>query len=455
MTVPTYQSYRNTHVDWLGQVPSHWRVDRLKASVASSKGGVWGDEPDGGEDDIACIRVADFDRNRLSVALSEPTLRKVAVKDRNGRLIQRGDLLLEKSGGGEKQPVGVVVLYEHELPAVCSNFVARVQLKAGLDPSFWRYVHAAAYARGITVRSLNQTSGIQNLDQDRYFEEQAPFPPMEEQVAIAAFLGRETSKIDALVEEQRRLIALLKEKRQAVISHAATKGLDPTALMKDSGVEWLGEVPRHWQVRNIASLSSKITNGFVGPTRDILFDEGVRYLQSLHIKNGVIRFDHPYYVSPSWSEARQKSILARGDVLIVQTGDIGQVAVVPDEFVGCNCHALIIVAPHHDLISGDWLSFALRSDYGRSSLLSIQTGALHPHLNCGNVKFVMIPVPPPSEQSEIISRVDGITAPTDALIAKAEEGTALLNERRAALISAAVTGKIDVRGLVLGREEAA
>ena len=118
-----------------------------------------------------------------------------------------------------------------------------------------------------------------------------PATPPEEQRIISAFLDHETAKIDQLVAKQERLIELLKEKRQAVISHAVTKGLNPDAPMKDSGVEWLGEVPEHWRMLRISNITTKITNGYVGPTRDILVEEGVPYLQSLHIKNGKILFE--------------------------------------------------------------------------------------------------------------------------------------------------------------------
>ena len=170
-------------------------------------------------------------------------------KERSTRLLSKGDLLLEKSGGGETQPVGCVVIYNDDRPAVCSNFVARMQLAPGMNSSYWRYVHAAAYAIRLTTGSINQTSGIQNLDADRYFNERAAFPTLPEQQAIATFLDIETAKIDGLMAEQRALVALLKEKRQAVISHAVTKGLNPAAPMKDSGVTWLGEVPGHWEVK--------------------------------------------------------------------------------------------------------------------------------------------------------------------------------------------------------------
>lgn len=270
-------------------------------------------------------------------------------------------------------------------------------------------------------------------------------PPVDEQARIASFLDRETSKIDALIAEQQRLVELLKEKRQAVISHAVTMGLNPDAPRKASGVAWIGEVPSHWEIRRLSSLSTKITNGYLGPTRDIFVDEGVRYLQSLHIKRNRIVFDAPYFVSADWSAKHAKSVLEVDDVLIVQTGDIGQTAVVTPEFEGCNCHALIIVAPLREAIDGSWLSWVLNSDYGHHCLLSLQTGALHPHLNCGDVKDVEVPLPPVREQRLIVSWISGQVARFDELVAEANRATELLKERRASLISSAVTGSVDVR----------
>jgi len=186
MSFPKYPKYKPSGVEWLGDVPEQWPIDRIKRSTISCKNGIWGDEAQQDENDIPCVRVADFDREKLSVRLNDPK------------------------------------------PSVCSNFVARVEVAAGMDVSFWRYFHAAAYSVRLNTRSIKQTSGIQNLDQQQYFDERAAFPRHDEQTAIAAFLDRETGKIDELVAEQRRLIELLKEKRQAVISHAVTKGLNPT-----------------------------------------------------------------------------------------------------------------------------------------------------------------------------------------------------------------------------------
>jgi len=213
MSFPRYEEYKDSGVEWLGDVPMHWSIDRFKRSTKSCRNGIWGDEATGGETDIKCVRVADFDRDRLIVADDVPTVRSVTQAQQKDRILYPGNLLLEKSGGGENQPVGFVVLFGSDEPAVCSNFVAKVELAEGMCPSYWRYCHAAAYAVRLNYRSIKQTSGIQNLDQSQYLDELAPFPPPHEQHAIASFLDRETSKIDSLVAEQRRLVELLKEKR--------------------------------------------------------------------------------------------------------------------------------------------------------------------------------------------------------------------------------------------------
>jgi type I restriction enzyme S subunit len=223
-----------------------------------------------------------------------------------------------------------------------------------------------------------------------------------------------------------------------------TKGLDPGVPMKDSGIPWIGEIPAHWDVRRIATFSTKITNGYVGPTRGLFVEEGegIPYLQSLHIKDNSIRFEKKYFVPVDWHRAKSKSILRKGDILVVQTGDIGQVASVPAEFEGANCHALIIVATRQEEVRGRYLSWALNSNYGFHALKSIQTGALHPHLNCTFVREVPIPVPPHNEQDALITSIEGIHTKTREVQTRTSLQLERLQEYRQALITAAVTGQL-------------
>lgn len=220
-----YASYKASGVEWLGELPEHWTKKRLRDCIEGCANGVWGDEPDRGEDDIPVIRVADFDRERRQVVEYE-THRKVDASQRQSRALNPGDLLIEKSGGGEQQPVGMVVSYLGPAGAVCSNFVARMPPRSGVISRFMVYLHAYLYASRVTGISIKQTTGIQNLDATAYLSQACFLPPPDEQQAIADYLDVETTKIDTLITHTQEAIALLKELRAATIADAVLGRVD-------------------------------------------------------------------------------------------------------------------------------------------------------------------------------------------------------------------------------------
>ncbi len=217
---------RDSGIEWIGAIPAHWEVRRLKDSVLGIVNGAWGEDPSGGTDDLVCVRVADFDRVRNRVVDSNLTIRSISANERRGRLLQAGDLLIEKSGGGDLQPVGAVVLYDLEIPAVCSNFIARMLVPPSCHPEFLCYLHAALYSVRINVKSIKQNTGIQNLDLDAYLNERVALPSLTEQHLIARFLNRETARIDDLIHEIRKHIELLREHRTALTTAAVTGQID-------------------------------------------------------------------------------------------------------------------------------------------------------------------------------------------------------------------------------------
>ena len=220
-TVPRKRS----GIEWLGDIPAHWEVKRLKLATGRPRNGIWGDDPDG-EHDVVCVRVADFDRMRGVVKDRPTTLRSVDVRERTGRLLRRGDLLVEKSGGGDKQNVGCVVMFDHDIDAVCSNFVARLPFVENHTSRYTRYVHAALYARRLNYPSIKQTTGIQNLDLDAYLNLRWCFPPYPEQCAIADYLDRQTARLDRLVVQIKTSIERLREYRSALVTAVVTGKLD-------------------------------------------------------------------------------------------------------------------------------------------------------------------------------------------------------------------------------------
>ena len=443
MSFARYPNYKDSGVEWLGEVPGHWEVKRLRfvAELNPSKSETASIDRDTLVSFLPMDAIGEDGSLRLDVE------KPISELESGYTYFRNGDVTVAKITPCYENGKGALMLgLLNDIGFGTTELIVARPNAAEITGPYLHYLFISPDFRNLGESHMYGAGGQKRVPDAFVRNFATAFPPLPEQTQIAAFLDRETAKIDGLVAEQRRLMALLKEKRQAVISHAVTRGLNPDAPMKPSDIEWLGDVPAHWETRTIAKASTKITNGFVGPTRDILVDAGTPYIQATHIKNGRVNFDDGYFVRPDWSAAHSKSILREGDVLIVQTGaGTGDVGLVSENEVGYNCHALIIVAPNKSLLHGTYLSAVLQSTYGQEKLTSIETGAMHPHLNCGEVKFVDLPVPPLAEQLSIVSYTIKSADKFDTLTAEAQRAIALLQERRTALISAAVTGQIDVR----------
>ncbi|MGC3334283.1 restriction endonuclease subunit S [Pseudomonas aeruginosa] len=293
--------------------------------------------------------------------------------------------------------------------------------------------------------SMIGAGGLKRVPTDVINNFKIAAPTLCEQTQIARFLDHETARIDALIEEQQRLIELLKEKRQAVISHAVTKGLDPKVPMKDSGVEWLGEVPAHWQVKRLKHLVPSITVGIVVEPSKYYVDDGVPALRSLNVKPGAVVTENLVYLSEESNELHAKSKIFEGDIVAVRSGQPGTAAIVPKEFNGANCIDLIVIRKPLQGCS-TFIFWYLNSDAALKQFSEGSSGAIQQHFNIAAASEMIFAWPPASEQLEINSHLDRACHQLDRLISVAGESKSLLLERRSALISAAVTGKIDVRG---------
>lgn len=423
-----YSKYRDSEVAWLGEIPSHWKVGRLRSTVTGCQNGTWGDEADGMHD-VICVRVADFDRLRFGVNLDDPTLRSIEPKAAQARRLRKGDLLLEKSGGGEKQPVGAVVMYGHDEPAVCSNFVARVPVSDGHDPRFLTYLHATLYAARINTRSIKQSTGIQNLDSTSYLNEPVGLPGSEAQVSIASFLDHETEKIDDLVSRKRRLIELLQEKRTALITCAVTRGIDSSVSTKDAGVEWLGQIPAHWRVKKLSWLTKCLDSKRIPLNAE---------------ERGKMQGEFPYWGANSVVDHVDQWLFDEELVLLGEDGapffDRSRpVAFRVEGKIWVNNHAHVL-RPQAEL-DAQFLAHVLNCVDYRAFI----DGSTRDKLTQGDMKGIPIQCPDIDEQRAIVAALSQQTMKIDALIAKVRDAIDLLKEFRTALISAAVTGKIDAR----------
>jgi len=450
-----YSEIKDSGIEWLGQIPAHWGVQRLKTTVASSQNGVWGDEVQGDADDIVCIRVADFDRQRMLVCEPQDgfTVRSVSGSQRKGRVLKQNDLLLEKSGGGEKQLVGAVVRYQFPEPAVCSNFVARVVPSDGHEARFLACLHYSLYSARVNLRSIKQNTGIQNLDEKQYLSEAIALPNLSEQLAIADFLDRETAKIDALVQKKERLIELLQEKRTALITHAVTKGLDPNVPMKDSGIEWLGHlpargaqagIPEHWDVPPLYARY-EVNLGKMLDSKRITGEHLLPYLRNVDVQWDFVAVDDLPEMDVFPYE-HERYTLRAGDLLVCEGGEVGRTAVWRGELPVCAYQkAVHRLRPRSKADHPRFLFYVMRAAASMGIFLARGNPNTIPHLTGEQLRKYRFAFPPEQEQEAITEYLNRETSKLDALIAKVGEAIERLKEYRTALISAAVTGKIDVR----------
>ena len=420
----------------LAEIPENW----TKASVGNycdvQLGKMLQNDPSSERDELKpYLRAINIGKEGLD--LSHEFSMWIRPHEADRFRLTKGDILVSEGGDA-----GRAAAFDADGEYYFQNAINRVRpnYHANIAPEFIYYWFTFLKIAGY-VEMICNVATIPHFTAEKVKAAPLALPPLDTQRRIARFLDEKIGRIDGLIKKKRALLDRLAEKRQTLITRAVTKGLNAQTPMKPSGIDWLGDIPAHWEVIALNKLTTKITNGYVGPTRDIFAPGGVRYIQSLHIKGNRILFKEDFFVTSEWSNRHAKSILALGDVLIVQTGDIGQVAHVTGEHVGCNCHALIICALRIELLIGEFLSWVLCSDYGQKFLHLVKTGALHPHLNCGNVKFFPVVIPPLKEQAEINAEVRGRIRDHRDAEEQIELSIVKLEEYRAALITAAVSGQ--------------
>lgn len=434
MSFPRYPKYKASGAEWLGDVPVHWDVKRLKhvASLAMGQSPSSDDCNSEGNGLPFLQGNADFG-DTFPVARSFcPVATKVACP---------GDILLSV-----RAPVGAINTADQEY-GIGRGLCA---IKPSIETSPRYLVHQLEVVKS-ELFSVATGSTYEAVTTQQVGNVTCAVPPLAEQAAIAEFLDRETGKIDELVAEQERLMELLKEKRQAVISHAVTRGLNPAAPLKPSGIEWLGDVPAHWQVKRLKHISPFITVGVVVNPSSFIADEGLPFIYGGDIREGVIDWVNSRRIDAESCEANSKTKLKAGDLLTVRVGAPGVTAVVPPQCEGGNCASVMLI--RQGAFNSQWLCYAMNTRIVRFQVEVVQYGAAQEQFNIAHAVNFWTPTPPRTEQDEIARFLDRETSKFDILTTEAQRAIDLLQERRAALISAAVTGQIDVRPLL--KKEAA
>ena len=431
-----YPDYRVSESKWLGMVPSHWNLFDGKRLFSSRR------------------ELAREDDEQLAASQKYGVVPQSLMMEMNDAKV-----MLALKGTSSFRHVGkndfVISLRSFEGGIEHSSYVGCVspaytvlQAEKAVVPAYFKYLLKSGPYIAALQASTDSLRDGKSISYEQFGAIALPYPVVDEQAAIAAFLDHETVKIDALIEKQQRLIELLKEKRQAVISHAVTKGLNPNAPMKDSGVEWLGEVPAHWEVKRIKQISLLISKGTTPSTiGEDLALEGVRFLKAENIGKSIEVQQHPeFFISKEVNERIARSKLEEGDVLVIIAGaTTGMASVLDKRFLPANTNQAVSFIRPARLEYSKFIVHWLSTEFCQRTIWMGAVQAAQPNLSMEDLGNIPIAVPPDNELSAIVETINLQASKFDYLIAKATSAIELIQERRTALISAAVTGKIDVR----------
>ena len=445
MSFPRYPSYKPSGVEWLGEVPEHWQVKPLKTITSIN------DEvlPESLSPDYE-IEYVDIGSVSLANGIEKTEAMPFGDAPSRARRIPRDGDVLVSTVRTYLKAIAPVVNPPSNL--VASTGFAVVRPRHGLEPGFLKY---ALQEEHFIQQVISRSTGVSYpaINASDVAKISLNLPGSSEQLAIATFLDHETAKIDALISEQQRLIQLLQEKRQAAISHAVTKGLNPDAPMKDSGVEWLGEVPEHWEVKKIKH-TARMESGHT-PDRKVeayWIDCNIPWV-SLNdtgfLKDNDYISETAFYVNQLGVQNSSARILPARVVVFSRDATIGRCAITTRE-MAVSQHFIAWVCGEEML--PEYLLLRLKSM--TQELERLTFGATLKTIGMPDVKTLATPVPPIKEQGKIVDEVVETSAKLEAMSADTLKAIALLQERRSALISAAVTGQIDVRGLALEAEAA-
>ncbi|MEH6629606.1 MAG: restriction endonuclease subunit S [Halopseudomonas aestusnigri] len=440
-----YPEYKETGVEWLGAVPAHWDVMLIKhlstvrrgASPRPIDDSKYFDE----QGEYAWTRIADVSSS--DVYLNKTKQRLSDLGSSLSVKLEPGSLFLSIAGTVGKPCITKMKACIHD------GFVYFPELYIPIKYLFYVFAGEQAY------KGLGKFGTQLNLNTDTVGGIKIGCTRNDELEGIVRFLDHETAKIDKLIEKQKRLIELLKEKRQAVISHAVTKGLNPSAPLRPSGIDWLGDVPAHWVTTKAKYLFKFITSGSRG-WAEYYSDTGSLFFRIANLTRETIepKLMSIQRVSPPTDSEGSRAIIEKDDLLISITADLGSVCVATDEIVGgfVSQH-VALCRPGEAVSSAFWLGYFILSDLAKEQLLSSGYGGTKIQLSLEDIKELWVVLPESDEQKEIAAYIDVKLQKFAQLMELADAQIKLLRERRTALISAAVTGKIDVRDWQAPSEE--
>ncbi|MFO0795195.1 MAG: restriction endonuclease subunit S [Candidatus Brocadiaceae bacterium] len=441
-----YDKYKPSGIEWIGEIPEHWNLKKLKyvATVQPSNVDKKSIE---GETTVLLCNYMDVYKNEFidtSINFMEATATDTEIEKFR---IMRGDVLVTKDSETPDDIASPALVRTDFENVICAYHLT--QIRPNKNELTGEYLFRLFQEHRYNGQFEVAANGVTRfgLSVSAFSDAVVPLPSMDEQTAIANYLDEKTAQIDTLIEKKQRLVELQKEERTAIINHAVTKGINPNVKLKPSGIEWLGDIPEHWEMKKLKYVVSKVGSG-ITPTggASVYQNEGIPLLRSQNIYNDGLKLDDVAYISENIDEQMSNSRIEDTDVLLNITGaSIGRCSYVPKGFGKGNVNQHVcIIRPIKDLLRTKFLHSIIISGYGQTLIDVCQTGANREGLNFQQIKNFDLPMPDIKEQEHIVAFIESHTSRIDATFSKIEKEIRLLQEYRTALISEAVTGKIKV-----------
>ena len=440
------KAMKDSGIEWVGQIPEEFTVRRIKNCITGRFGGCWG-EDEREDNSHLCIRIADFDFNTQTVKMSASTMRSYTSTQLSNGLLQEGDIIVEKSGGGDKTPVGRTVIYSAQSHphAMFANFCDVIRPSKEVSNRYFAYCLKAFYQNVDMHLYFNQTTGLQNLNMSKWLCAKIPFPSKTTQETIATFLDSKCSEIDSLCADIEKEIEMLEEYKKSVITETVTKGLDKNVEMKDSGIEWIGKIPAHWEVKRVKYVATSLSKGN-GITKEEVFEDGdiqcVRYGEIYSKYNR--DFDKTFSSTKLLKISSPKAI-GYGDILFAGTGELVEEIGKNIVYLGkepCLAGGDIVIMQHKQ--NPVFLNYAVGSDYAQKQKSEGKAKLKVVHISSTDIGNIKIAVPPLEEQTEIAKTLNSVCLDIEKAIEDKRTQIELLETYKKSIIYEYVTGKKEV-----------
>lgn len=442
--LPCYESYKNSGVQWLGEIPSHWEVKRMKFLLSEKlKYGANESAESEDKDQPRYIRITDIND---SGTLREDTFKSLEIEKAQEYLLNDLDILLARSGA----TVGKSYLHKKDKVNVAcyAGYLIRARFnKENYDPQFINlFLQSKAYWSWI--ESVNIQATIQNVSAEKYNDLALSIPSLAEQKIIADFLDKRLAQVDALIAKQETLLEKLAEQRVALISHAVTKGLNPDVEMKESDVVLLGNIPNTWNVKRLKFLLSEKLKYGANESAESEDKENPRYIRITDIDDSGNLKDETF--KSLESEKAQEYLLDDLDILLARSGaTVGKSYLYKAESVGIACYAGYLIRARLDQenYNPEFVNYFLQSKQYWDWISSINIQATIQNVSAEKYNDLTLAIPSLEEQKQLIEYLKNEDEKFNRAIGKGKKLVHLLNEYRSTLITQVVTGKIDVQNL--------